>query len=153
MRRVPLLLTAALLPGALAGCSSYQPPVFEAVGVRETERTAEHAVIVFTVRATNPNREPMPLRRADYEVFLAGEPVFTGVRSPETTVNTYGTHEFDLPAVVPAELAGRRGEIPYAIRGKVIYRRPGALADVLFDARLSVPKASLDLDGAVDLGG
>src|SRR5690606_20309534 len=104
MRRVPLLLTAALLPGALAGCSSYQPPVFEAVGVRETERTPEHAVIVFTVRATNPNREPMPLRRADYEVFLAGEPVFTGVRSPETTVNTYGTHEFDLPAVVPAEL-------------------------------------------------
>jgi hypothetical protein len=55
--------------------------------------------------------------------------------------------------VIPAELAARNGEIPYSIRGTVIYRRPGALADVLFDASISVPEATLDLNGNVNLGG
>ena len=41
---------------------------------------------------------------------------------------------------------------PYAIHGSVIYRRPGALADVLFDASISVPQATLDLSGNVILG-
>lgn len=150
MRAAPpvLILSAALL----TGCSTYQPPSFETVGVREVERTDEHAVLVFTVRATNPNREPMPLRRADYTVTLGGDTVFSGVRSPESTVDTYGVNTFDLPAVVPSALSGRTGELPYAIRGTVIYRRPGALADMLFDANITVPEATLDLTGTVNLG-
>lgn len=145
-------LTAAAAAG-LGGCSAYRSPTFEAVGVREVERTDEHAVLVFTIQATNPNREPMPLRRADYTVRLGEDAVFTGTRSPESTVNTFGTHRFELPAVVPAEVAARTGEVPYSIRGTVIYRRPGALADVLFDASISVPEAALDLSGTVNLGG
>ncbi len=145
---------ALLLPLALlTGCSSYQSPTFEAIGVREVERTDEHAVLVFTLKATNPNRDPMPLRRADYSVILGENEVFRGTRSPEATINTFGTHTFELPAVVPATLAGGTGEVPFGIRGSVIYRRPGALADVLFDANISVPEAPLDLSGTVNLGG
>lgn len=154
-RSAPTFLTLLAAGSAvgLAGCSSYRSPTFEAVGVREVERTDEHAVLVFTVKATNPNREPMPLRRADYTVRFGEDAVFTGTRSPESTINTFGTHTFDLPAVIPAEMAGRAGAIPYSIRGTVIYRRPGALADVLFDASISVPEATLDLSGDVNLGG
>ena len=151
----PLLASTVLAPALVAGltgCSAYRSPTFEAIGVREVERTDEHAVLVFTVKATNPNREPMPLRRADYTVRFGEDDVFTGTRSPESTVNTFGTHTFELPAVIPASLAGRTGEIPYAIHGSVIYRRPGALADVLFDASISVPQATLDLSGNVILG-
>lgn len=150
-RLAPALLMP-ILAAALTGCSAYRSPSFEAIGVREVERTDEHAVLVFTVKATNPNREPMPLRRADYTVRIGDDAIFTGTRSPESTVNTFGTHTFELPAVVPASAVGARGQIHYAIRGSVIYKRPGALADVLFDANLSVPKATLVLDGSVNMG-
>ena len=154
MRRVtvPALSCLMLLP-ALAGCSSYRAPTFEALGVREVERTGDLSVLVFTVRATNPNREPMPLNRASYTVSLGDEAVFSGVRSPESTVDTFGQSTFELPAVVPASLSAGTGELAYTIRGVVVYKKPGALADVLFDANISVPEASLDLSGTVDLGG
>tara|TARA_R110000782_G_scaffold19140_4_gene52215 strand:- start:1983 stop:2453 length:471 start_codon:yes stop_codon:yes gene_type:complete len=146
-----VLLALPALP--LAGCSSYQPPTFEAIGVREVERDADHAVLVFVIEATNPNREPMPLGKASYEFSLGDEPVFAGIRSPESTVNTYGTNTFELPVVVPASMTDRTGEVAYTIRGRVLYRNPGALADVLFDAQISRPEAALDLSGTVNLGG
>lgn len=145
------LATLLTLP-VVAGCSAYRPPTFEAVGVREVERTDDLAVLVFTVRATNPNREPMPLNRASYTVRLGDETVFSGVRSPESTLNTFDSNTFELPAVIPAALSDRRGEMPYSISGHVVYRRPGALADVLFDANITVPEARLNLSGTVNLG-
>lgn len=151
MRRVaPLLLTA---PCLLCACSTYRPPTFQAVSVREVEHTSEHSVVTFVIEATNPNREPMPLGQATYSLTLNGQEVFAGVRSPEATVNTYGKHTFELPAVVPASAVPGSGEIPYTLTGKVIYKQPGALADVLFDAQVVVPEAGLDLDGTIKLGG
>lgn len=153
MRRVLVLLSVVGMGVVgLGGCASYRAPTFEAVGVREVERTDEHAVLVFTLRATNPNREPMPLGRASYTVTLGESAVFSGVRSPESTIDTYASTTFELPAVLPAGTTAQ-GELPYEIRGSVIYRRPGAFADVLFDANLTVPEADLDLRGTVDLGG
>lgn len=153
MRRAAAMSLAILLTlPVVAGCSAYRPPTFEAVGVREVERTDDLAVLVFTVRATNPNRKPMPLNRASYTVRLGDETVFSGVRSPESTLNTFDSNTFELPAVIPAALSDRRGEIPYSISGHVVYRRPGALADVLFDANITVPEARLNLSGTVNLG-
>lgn len=146
-----VLLAAPVLP--LAGCSSNQPPIFQAVGVREIERDSDHAVLVFTIEATNPNREPMPLGKASYELLLGDEPVFAGMRSPESTVDTYGTNTFELPVVVPASMTDRTGAIAYTIRGHVLYRKPGALSDMLFDAKIDRPEAPLDLSGTVNLGG
>lgn len=146
-------LCALTLPLAMAGCSAYRAPTFETLGVREAERTDDLTVLVFTVRATNPNREPMPLNRASYTVSLGEEAVFSGVRSPESTIDTFGQSTFELPAVVPTRLSAGTGELAYRIRGFVVYREPGALADVLFDANVSVPEATLDLSGTVDLGG
>lgn len=135
----------------LTGCSSYQAPAFEAVSVREAERTDTHAVLIFEVRATNPNRQPMPLDKATYTLRFDGETVFEGVRSPETTIDTYAANSFELPAVVPAALIAREGRFEYALAGSVIYRRPGALADVLFDAQITVPEAPLNIRGVIDL--
>jgi hypothetical protein len=45
------------------------------------------------------------------------------------------------------------GQVAYTIRGRVLYRNPGTLADVLFDAQISRPEAELDLSGTVNLGG
>lgn len=141
-------LGSALL---LTGCSNYKAPTFETVSVREVERTGDLAVVTFVIEATNPNREPMHLGQASYSVDLNGAEVFSGVRSPEATVNTYSTHRFELPAVVPANLTGGAGELAYRLRGSVIYKNPGAFADVLFDAQVVVPEATLDLAGTIDL--
>jgi LEA14-like dessication related protein len=149
----PVLTRACPVVAALAlvGCSSYQPPTFEALSVREAERTDAHTVLVFEVRATNPNRDPMPLGRATFALRLGDETVFEGVRSPETTIDTYATNTFELPAVIPAGLISRDGLVNYALEGTVIYRRPGALADVLFDAQITVPQAPLNISGVIDL--
>lgn len=135
----------------LAGCSSYQAPSFEAVSVREAERTDTHAVLIFEVRATNPNREPMPLGMASYTLRFDDGVIFEGVRSPESTIDTYATNTFELPAVIPAGLITRHGRVKYALEGTVIYRRPGAFADVLFDAQITVPEAPMNIDGVIDL--
>ncbi len=154
MRNTRCIVTTALATvGTLTGCSNYQPPRFEAMGVREIERGPDHTVVSFTIQATNPNREPMPLGQTTYSVWIGGQELFSGVQSPEATVHTYATHLFELPAVLPASALSGAGELPYEIRGKVIYQQPGALADVLFDAQLVVPEANLDLAGTVKTGG
>ncbi len=146
----PLMLAAPL--AGLAACSAYQPPTFEAVGVREVERSNEHAVLTFSVQATNPNREPMELGPATYTLSIDGADVFTGVRSPQSTLHTYSSHVFQLPAVIPAEISDAIGEVDYRLRGIVVYKNPGALSDVLFDSEVIVPEATLNLSGSIDLG-
>ncbi|MEM9373368.1 MAG: hypothetical protein AAGA55_06970 [Planctomycetota bacterium] len=155
LTKTSVLLTALFAAPvvAMTACSGYQPPKFEAVGVREIERTEERAVLAFSVEATNPNREPMELGPATYTVWLDGREVFTGVRSPQSTLHTYSSHVFELPAVIPANISNAGGEIDYQLRGIVVYKNPGALSDVLFDADFVVPEAALDLAGTIDRGG
>lgn len=140
----------ALVPLLLVGCSKALAPGFEAVGVQEIERSSDRSVIEFRVRATNPNREPIPLRTINYRVEINGEQVYEGVRSPETTLHTYSDSEFVLPAVVPVEYLS--GTIDYALLGYVQYIPPGRLSEVLFDAEIRVPEAELNLQGTIDAG-
>ena len=147
--RTAIGIGSALL---LAGCSNYKAPTFETISVREVQRTGDLAVLTFVIQATNPNREPMHLGQATYALDLDGAQVFSGVRSPEATINTYSTHRFELPAVVPATLTDAAGPLPYRLRGSVIYKNPGAFADVLFDAEMVVPEATIDIEGTIDLG-
>lgn len=144
------LLFAPLV--TLTACSNYQAPRFEAVGVREVERSDDQAVLSFSVQATNPNREPMELGPATYTLSIDGRDVFTGVRSPQSTLHTFSSHTFELPAVVPAEISASVGEINYQLRGVVVYKNPGALSDVLFDSEVIIPEATLNLEGSIDLG-
>jgi LEA14-like dessication related protein len=149
--RALLLTSLCLAAMLLTGCSKALAPSFEAVGVRELERDDTRSVVEFTVRATNPNNEPIPLRRVLYRVEIGDEVVFEGVRSPETTLHTYSSHEFVLPAVLPSDML--RGSIDYALIGSVQYIPPGRLSEVLFDAEIKVPEALLDLRGSIDAGG
>ena len=147
MLRIVILAAPLLL---LVGCSNAVAPGFEAVGVQEVERDAEKSVIEFRVRAINPNADPIPLRTVSYRVEINGEQVFEGVRSPETTLHTYAESEFVLPAVIRSELL--RGSIEYALSGSVQYIPPGRLSEVLFDAEVRVPEASLDISGTIEAG-
>jgi len=141
---------------ALAGCSSYEAPRFEVIAVQETERTAEAAVLTFTIAARNRNAVGLPLRVTRYALTLDGTPVFEGERSPEATVRPFGSQTFMLPVSVPAErfdLArlDASGDLPYRMTGEVRYQTPGELAEVLFDAGVRRPTAPLTLSGRIAL--
>jgi LEA14-like dessication related protein len=143
-----LVVTAASL--MLAGCNKALAPQFEAVGVEEIERDNNRSVIAFTVRAMNPNADPIPLRTVTYQVRINGDTVYQGLRSPETTLHNFSDSQFVLPAVVPAEYLS--GSIDYALQGSVQYIPPGRLSEVLFDAEVSVPEAILDIEGTIETG-
>ena len=134
----------------LVGCNKAIAPSFQAVGVEEIERDSDRSVIAFTVRAMNPNADPIPLRTVSYQVQINGDTVFQGFRSPETTLHKFSDSEFVLPAVVPIEYLN--GSIDSARAGSVQYIPPGRLSEVLFDAEVSVPEAILDLEGAIAAG-
>ena len=136
----------------LGGCNKALAPSFTAVGVREVQNDGDRSVIEFLVKATNPNQEPIPLRQVHYTVELNGEQVFAGVRSPETTLHTYASHVFTLPAVLERSSFAGAGVVNYTLRGTVQYIPPGQLAEVLFDAKMKVPQATLKLSGTINTG-
>jgi hypothetical protein len=151
-RRAATLSAGALLSALpLAACSSVRPPTFEPVSARAVSATPDGVLLEFTLDARNRNQEPMPLRRADYAVFLDGREVFRGSRSPEATAPTFGSQSFVLPAVVAASAVPASGSASYRITGTVSYLEPGTLAETLFDADVRVPTAPLDVAGSVPL--
>lgn len=115
--------------------------------------TDEGVKLVFRIAGANDSKEQLPLRRVKYALSLDGQRVFEGVRSPETTLTRFDTLEFELPAVVPTEYDSRPAPVPYRLTGSVEYLTPGKLAEVLFESRMLVPEADLDLSGEIDFSG
>ncbi len=145
-----ILIVFALVSSAMIGCSSVSAPRFETLGVREVEQTDTRAVYAFKVKATNPNKEPIPLKEISYSVSLGEGFTFSGVRSPETTLHTYGEHIFELPAVFEIPPSNRTGLLDYRLNGSAKYLKPGKLAEVMFESKLSVPKAPFTLRGQLN---
>lgn len=148
--RAPLFTLTLLVMLTLFGCNKAIAPSFEAVAVRELERDETRSVIEFVVRATNENADPIPLRTVSYRVQIGDEVLFEGIRSPETTLHTYSSQEFVLPAVLPIDRL--QGSIEYALLGSVQYIPPGRLSEVLFDAEITVPEAPMEITGTIDAG-
>ncbi len=147
-----MMILCALGITVLSGCNKALPPTFRAVGVSEVEHSDDRSVIAFSVEATNPNKEPIPLRQIHYRVELNGVEVFTGVRSPETTLHNYSSHVFELPAVLPMGALAGSGEVSYSLFGVAQYIPPGRLSEVLFDAEVKVPEALIELSGIINTG-
>lgn len=151
LTHIALLAVLSMSTLVSTGCSSIKSPRFEMLGVREVEHTETRTVYAFSVKATNPNKEPIPLKEVSYTVSLENTHVFSGVRSPETTLHTYGEHIFELPAVFEVPRAQLNGIIDYKLVGSTKYLRPGKLQEVLYDSKLSVPKAGFNLRGKINV--
>ena len=143
-----LALAAASV--ALAGCSFVRAPRVEHVGVRELERTQSRAVYAFRFRATNPNGDPIPLGEVRYTVFMDGRAVFSGVRSPETTLGTYADREFEVPAVLDTDTIDLSGIVDYRVDGALTYIPPGRFGQELYRSNVHVPTVEFRAPGRVD---
>ena len=145
--RLVILATAAAL---LCGC--HAAPRIELQGVHLTEETPDGYALDFDLEATNTNAFELPLLVVNYALWLDGERVFEGRRSPEATLRREGSQTLTLPAAVPLEpgATAPSGTVDYRLRGTLRYVTPGALARSLFDARLSRPKVIFDHRGQID---
>jgi len=149
--RFAALALAALL---IAGCRSFESPAFEITGVEMSERTGDTALIRFTVRGENPNREQLPLETVRYTVSIQGHPPFTARRSAQATLPGFRTQSFTVPVAISREDGPiPEGRVDYSIRGTVAYRLPGSIADLLFDNAIRRPRAPFGESGTLDFAG
>jgi hypothetical protein len=138
-----------------AGCSTYDDPTLSVAAAQVTERSPEGIVISFTVDASNPNPDALPLRGATYSLEIEGRTVFSATRSAEATLRRLGTQRIVLPAAIPAStMAGlaNSGLVTYRLSGTLQYITPGALAELLFDTGVRQPDVSFSQTGQLDLG-
>lgn len=148
-----LLLAAAA--GLLSGCTSYSAPTLDVVNVSLGEQTPQGMVIKFTLDADNVNSESLPLESVRYTLYLNDQAVFTGYRSPESTLRRFGTQQITLPAVVPlgGESARPFGQANYRLEGTLEYVTPGEIAKILYDAEIQRPTVVFSKEGVIELGG
>lgn len=139
-----------LVAGLLGGCaSSTRAPELTVTSAEVSQRSADGAVILFSVHADNANPDQLPLRDVEYDVALDGQKVFHGSRSAEATVRRYGTQDFYLPAAVPTDRMPEGREVRYTIKGRLTYLVPGALAETLFDMDVIRPSTGFRGEGIV----
>lgn len=152
-RLLPPVLAAII--AVLPSCSSYAPPTLAVADVRLGEQTSEGMVIDFTLDADNSNAEALPLQSVRYTLYLNGEAVFTGYRSPEATLRRFGTQQISIPAVVAlgSQRSRPTGRAEYRLEGTLEYLTPGEISRVLYDSEIQRPTVGFDQQGQIDLGG
>ena len=64
-----------------------------------------------------------------------GATIFSGTRDTQRTIPPFGSMRFELPASVPASALAS----PLTLRSNVGFRKPGALADTLYNLELIRP--------------
>lgn len=133
----------------LCGCRAGQSPRFELVSARTIETTNEGVLVELSVLGENPTDQVVLLREARYAVEVEGAGTFRSARSPEVTLPRYGRVTMTLPVALKGsglDVSGKQ----VSLRGQVLYLEPGALAEVLFDARLRRPSVSVQGSAVVD---
>lgn len=148
-RRTLLLLAAPL---ALTACTSTAPPRLSIADVQVTGASAEGSSMLITLRAENPNDQPLPLRTIDYSLTLDGAPVFSATRAAEGVLPRFSSLDLPLPVSVPADLRPQ-GESEFRLSVLVRYLAPGKIAETFYDAGLQRPSVSGSGAGTVNLGG
>lgn len=149
MSRLLLLALYLMLPA----CAGTTPPTLRIADASVRERSGEAAVVVFTLEASNPNAEALPLTRVEYELSIDGRVMARGLRSAEATIRRSGQSRIALPVSIPLAAAQQTGAIPYRLEGRVGYRPFNATSRMLVDAGLRFPSAGFDDEGTIDFSG
>jgi len=146
--RSTALVLITLTLSLIGGCF-HKSPQLAVVDAQVTEATQAGVVLSFELEAANYNTFELPLREVRYTVFLDGQRIFRGVRSPEATLRRRGTQLVRLPAAIPTSTTIPTGDVDYRIEGRIKYVTPGPLADVLFDAGVVEPTERFTQVGSI----
>lgn len=150
-RAAPLAMLAA---AGLTGClSDPKPPAFKVIDVGVTERSADGVVVTFTLEGTNPNpKDPLPLDAVSYTLALDGRPTASATRQAEAELPANGVQRVRLPVAIPVSASSPEptGTSGYRLSGTMVYRVPGSIAEVFFDAGLRRPSTGFGESGTLD---
>lgn len=114
----------------LAGCSSITEPTLTVTGPRVIEATEDGRVLVFDLKAENPNSEELPLMDVEYRATAGGRTLFEGRRSAQASAPRGETSTIRIPVPVPAATPI---EGPVRLTGTLTYRRSGRLSKTFAD--------------------
>jgi len=136
----------------LVGCTTYKAPKLTVVDVLISEASDDAMVLMFLIDVENPNDVEIPLQEASYILSLDGHRVFSGNRSPQTTLHRLGTQRIELPAVIPIPEDGPAptGSHSYTLGGTLVYITPGEIAELLFDSKLRRPTVRFSDRGTIN---
>lgn len=149
---IPLMLLTLL--SATTGCSSVTRPGVAIEGASFGASSDDAQVLDFALRLENENREPLELHEFHYTLMINGQTVYSGRRSAEATLSARGGKVIVIPAVVPrSSLSDAGSSIGYQLSGRLWYRSPGELADILFDSGLHRPSVGFGTQGDLELSG
>jgi len=143
------LVLVGLLGLPLAACTGTTAPALRIVDASVLERSPEAAVVVFTLEATNPNSEALPLTRVEYELSVGGKVLAQGLRAAEATIRRHGHSNITLPVSIPLAPGAAQGTIPYRLVGRVGYLPFNATSRMLVDAGLRYPSAGFADEGTI----
>lgn len=145
-----LVMLCVMLGGTLGGCGLTAPRLTVTdVHAAEVEPTGK--VIMIVVEAQNLSNDALPLRDATYSLSLNGRRVFTGKRSPESTLRMFGAQKISLPVALPREGVPPAGIAKYEVSGSVVYLPPGRFNEILYEYGLLRPTTSFRGTGEIDL--
>lgn len=149
---LPAAITALAALLTLGGCLNTAAPRLSIADVQVTGVTDAGSSMLVTVRAENPNDQPLPLRTVNYRLTMDGQEVFAATRGAEAVLPRYGVLDLPLPVAVPAS-ARPAGESEFRLSMTLHYLAPGKIAETFYDMHVSRPKVSASGDGVVNLGG
>lgn len=130
---------------ALVGCRSNSPPTLEVMSARATAGDGA-SILAFEVRATNPNRDSLPLEEVSFEAWVGGQRVFAGTRSPQVTLPGYGSQVLLLPASVNGTLAPGAA---YRVSGELTYTSGSSWRQTLRESGLGLPSVAFEGSGTI----
>lgn len=147
-------MLGVLLGGAL-GCTlggcGLTAPRLTVTDVHASDVEPTGKVIMIVVEAQNLSNDALPLRDATYSLSLNGRQVFTGKRSPESTLRMFGAQKISLPVALPREGVPPAGIAKYEVSGSVVYLPPGRFNEILYEYGLLRPTTSFRGTGEIDL--
>ncbi|MFO0862024.1 MAG: hypothetical protein U0570_15890 [Phycisphaerales bacterium] len=150
LKAVPL----ALLVLPLAACSGVSAPKLTVVDVHQDEQEPTGRRLIVQVQVENLSNEQLPLRNANYVFRLDGKEIFTGLRSPESTLRKWGVQTLNFPVAIPDDRwPGAGTPLKYDVTGSVVYLPPGKFNEILYDYGLLRPTASFRGTGEINLHG
>ncbi len=156
MLRCPSLRTAVagVSLALLIGCSAYRAPGVSITDANLTQATDEAVTVVFHLKLKNPNKKPLELVEFSYRVAIDGRPAFEGRRAAEATLPAGREQELMIPAVIPDGRMGWTSDerplvVAYRLSGHVRYKKPGTIAELLFDSGVRRPKKRFAHSGVI----
>lgn len=152
MTRTAWALISLFTAWAFNGCADPRPPRLSVIDAAVTQRTPDGTVITFDLIGENPNAEPLPLDEVRYSLSLEGREVFSGTRHAQATLPARGVQRVRLPVAVPSGefVVPDLGQSRYRLSGSLVYRIPGSIAEVFFDAGLRRPSTGFSESGTLE---